>query len=261
MIIIEPPDMLFMARMQERVTRAMVRLPRAHVDDDDDEQLSVEGLAIVLNEPILTKTGDLIVFETTAFDAYLAKSSRPEFWLEHNPAKVVAKCGVEIAKIDGGLVFRAPLTGSRHESTVQRMVDSKEQAAISIGVTRNKERKEKIGKHDVVFVERATVDEVSLVKAGACEVAFARLVDSKYAPSLKDSAESKPFAIERGIHNIKVQRGKVADRLDVLKRKIEALEPKAVKKTESHVDKWYRDWNASFDAKSPAIAKWVQTRN
>jgi hypothetical protein len=45
--------------------------------------------------------------------------------------------------------------------------------------------------------------------------------------------------------------------------KLDRIEGKAtaVEKTESHMDKWYRDWNASFDAESPNIAKWAKTRN
>jgi HK97 family phage prohead protease len=263
MIIIDAADLPFINRMQARIARAFGfdRPPRAREPDDEESSLCVEGLAIVLDEPIATKTGDVIVFESTAFDAYLAKAPSTPFWLNHDASKVVGSTGLEIAKIEDGLVFRMPLNNSHYEATIRRMVESKEQAAISIGVTRNKERTEKIGKHDVVFVERATIDEVSLVKAGACEVAFARLVDSKYAPSLKDSAESKPFAIEQGMHNIKVQHSKVADRLNDIARKLDALEPKAVEKTESAVDTWYEKWNRSFDAATPAITKWAKQRD
>jgi HK97 family phage prohead protease len=263
-IITDPIDLPFINKMQARIARALGLdrpPPRAH-EPDEESSLCVEGLAVITDEPIATKNGDIIVFESSAFNEYLANAARPEFWLEHNSSKVVAKSGVEIAKIEGGIVFRAPITGSRYESKVQRMVDSKDQAAISIGVTHNKYRKEKVGDHDVIFVERATIDEVSLVKAGAVETAFARLVDSRYA-SLKESAKSKPFAIERGIHDIRVQHGKVVDRLAVLARKLSALEPKkpSVKKTESKVDAWFKRWNASEDAKAPAIQRWAEQRD
>jgi HK97 family phage prohead protease len=223
--------------------------------------LCVEGLAIVWDEPIGTKNGEIIVFESSAFDAYLEKAPSTPFWLDHDSSKVVGSTGLEIAKIDDGLVFRMPLNNSRYESAVRRMVDSKDKAAISIGVTRNKERTQKVGNHNVIFIERATIDEVSLCKRGACDVAFARIVDGKYA-SLKDSAKSKPFAIERGIHDIRVQHGKIADGIDVLKRKLEALEPKKpAAKTESKVDAWYKSWNKSFEAESPAITKWAKSRD
>ena len=226
MIIIPLADMFTINRMQARVARAFGfdRPKRARESEDDESSLCVEGLAVITDEPIATKTGDIVVFEKGCFDVYLASAPQTPFWLEHNSSKVVAKSGVEIAKIDGGgLAFRAPLAGSRYEATVCRMIDSATQAAISIGVTHDKYRTEKVGKHDVIFVDRATISEVSLVKAGACEVAFARLVDGKHA-SLTDSAKSTPFAIERGLHNIRVQQGKNVDRLDILARKIDALE-------------------------------------
>jgi HK97 family phage prohead protease len=263
-IVIDSADLPFINRMQTRIARAFGfdrPPPRAREHEEEDSSLCVEGLAIVFDEPIATKTGEVIVFESTAFDGFLAKAPRTPFWLNHDASKVVGSTGLEIAKIEDGLVFRMPLNNSRYEATIRRMVESNEQAAISIGVTRNKERKEKIGKHYVVFVERATIDEVSLVKAGACQTAFARLVDSKYAPSLKDSAESKPFAIEKGMHNIKVQHNKVVDRLDVIARKLSALEPKPVAKKESAVDTWYEKWNRSFDAATPAITKWAKARD
>src|ERR1700704_4201654 len=159
LIIIDPADMRFINRMQARVARARVRLPLAHDEDEDEESsLCVEGLAVITDEPIATKSGDVIVFEAGAFDAYLLSARRPPFWLSHDSSKVVATT-TEIAKIDGGIVFRASLAGSRYESTVRRMVDSATQAAISIGVTHNKYRKEKVGNYDVIFVERATIDE------------------------------------------------------------------------------------------------------
>ena len=39
----------------------------------------------------------------------------------------------------------------------------------------------------MIFVERATIDEISVVEAGACEVAFSRLIDANHSPSLKES--------------------------------------------------------------------------
>jgi HK97 family phage prohead protease len=224
-IIIDAADLPFINRMQARIVRAFGLdrpQPCAH---EPDEELCVEGLAVITDEPIATKNGEIIVFEVGAFDAYLASAPRTPFWLGHDSSKVVGMT-TEIAKIEGGLVFRAPLTGSRYENTVRRMVESKDQAAISVGVIHNKYRTERVGNHDVIFVERATIDEVSLVKAGAVETAFARLVDAKHVPSLKDSATSKPFAIERGLHNLKVQQSKKAQLIENIERKLSALEGK-----------------------------------
>jgi HK97 family phage prohead protease len=260
-IIIPLADMFTINRMQARIARAFgLDRPKPSAREPDEE-LCVEGLAIVWDEPIGTKNGEIIVFESSAFDAYLEKAPSTPFWLDHDSSKVVGSTGLEIAKIDDGLVFRMPLNNSRYESAVRRMVDSKDKAAISIGVTRNKERTQKVGNHNVIFIERATIDEVSLCKAGACDVAFARLVDGKYA-SLKDSAKSKPFKIEQGMHNLKVQHSKNVDRLDAIARKLSALEPKKpAAKKESAVDRWYEKWNRSFDAESPAITKWAKSRD
>jgi HK97 family phage prohead protease len=265
-IHIDAADLRFVKKMEARVARAL-GLDRPHEqkrEHEDDTILCVEGLAIVFEDPIATKTGDILVFEKSAFDDCLAKAPVTEFWLSHDKTQVVGSTnsGLEIAKTEDGLVFRMPLTNRRFASKIERMVNSETQSAISIGVTRIKERTERVGNHRVIFIEKAKIDEVSLVKAGACEVAFARLVDAKYSPSLKDSAKSKPFAIERGMHDLKVQHSKVADRLDVIARKLSALEQKkAVEKTESKVDAWYEKWNRSFDAESPAITKWAKSRN
>jgi phage head maturation protease len=227
-IHIEAADLRFSQKMMARVYRAMgmgrpSRTIRDDPDDEDASGLCVEGIAIVFDEPIATKNGEIIVFESTAFDSFLAKPASAQLWLEHNPAKVVAKGGLEFDKVKGGLVFRAPLAGSRYEATVRRMIESSEQAAVSIGVTRNRERKEKVGTNFVILVEQATIDECSIVKAGACEVAFARLAISDFA-TLKQSAASKPFAIEQGMHDVRVQSGKRAEKIAALAERLAGLD-------------------------------------
>jgi len=50
-----------------------------------------------------------------------------------------------------------------------------------------------------------------------------------------------------------------------LNGKLDRIEGKhtapVVSRPESNVDQWYRNWNASFDAESPNIAKCAKTRN
>jgi hypothetical protein len=93
-----------------------------------------------------------------------------------------------------------------------------------IGITRTKEREEKIGKHSVIFIEQSDLREASLVAAGACEQAFARIIDARYNGSLEDSVKSKPFAIKQGLHNVRVQRAKSKGHLPRLSDRLAVLE-------------------------------------
>ncbi|SDE12255.1 phage prohead protease, HK97 family [Bradyrhizobium brasilense] len=194
--------------------------------EEDEPRLCVEGLAVLLNEPIGTKTGDIIVFEDGAFDAHFSSSSRTEMWLAHDPTEVICSTnsGLEFANTEKGLAFRFPLDNKRYADTVKRMITSGKQAAVSVGVTRTKERAEMVGRHRVIFIESAELREVSLVAAGACESAFARLVDANHSPSLKDSVKSNPFKIDSGLHNIKTQREKNATRIDALMERLDTLD-------------------------------------
>jgi HK97 family phage prohead protease len=194
--------------------------------DEDEPRLCVEGLAVVFDDPIGTKTGEILVIESGAFNAHLSKNCRTEVWLAHDPTEIVCSTssGLEFAQTKDGLAFRFPLDNKRYAGTIQQMVASGKQAAVSVGITRTKEREEMLGRHKVTFVESAELREISIVAAGACDQAFARLIDANHSPSLEDSINSVPFKIDSGMHNIKTQSEKRTSRIDSLMQRLNALE-------------------------------------
>lgn len=208
-------------KMMQRYGRYLGRArPVGNVDYDDDcePRLCIEGIAVLTHEPIGLSTGEIIVIEAGAFDAHFASGARTEMWLAHDSTEVIGSTlsGMEFAETDNGLAFRFPLTNKRYAATIERMVSSGKQAAISVGITYTKARQETIGRHQVTFVESAVLRECSLVAAGACDSAFARLIDANYCPSLRDSINSTPFKLEGGLHTVKIK-------LEKQTRHIEAL--------------------------------------
>jgi HK97 family phage prohead protease len=229
LIHIDAADMRFMERMNQRIYGRHGRaLPRPVAEDDDDHEprLCVEGIAVLTDEPIGTKTGTILVIEQGAFDDHFASGSRTEMWLAHKSSEVICSTasGLEFAKTTNGLAFRFPLTNKLYADKVKRMVESGKQAAVSVGIIRLKERQEQIGRHTVTFVEKARLEECSIVLAGACPEAFCRLIDANHAPSLAESVKSVPFKIDSGMHNAKTQREKNATWAERLSLRLEAME-------------------------------------
>jgi HK97 family phage prohead protease len=219
-------------KMMKRYGRYIGRPPeRAEESDDDEPRLCIEGIAVLTDEPIGLKTGEIIVIEKGAFDAHLSSGARTEMWLAHDPKEVIGSTtsGMEFAKTNNGLAFRFPLTNKRYAATIERMVTSGIQAAISVGITHTKARQETIGRHKVTFIEVAELRECSLVEAGACEQAFARLIDANCSPPLRESINSTPFRIESGIHTVKVKAEKQAAQIEAMKTRTALLEQRARK--------------------------------
>ena len=194
-------------------------------DDGYEPRLCIEGWAIVFDEPILIQSGEIVVFERGCFDNHFADGCITEFWIAHDSTEVVGSnhSGLELCVTGDGLAFRLPLSNRRYADIIQRMVESTTQAAISVGITRSKEREEVRGGHKVIFIEHAGLRECSLVAAGSCEQAFARLIDANHNPSLEDSIKSVTFKIESGMHNIRTQGNKNRNRIETLKSQISAL--------------------------------------
>jgi HK97 family phage prohead protease len=195
-------------------------------NDDDAPRLCIEGKAVLTDEPIGLKTGEIIVIERGAFNDHFASGARTEVWFAHDPKEVIGSTasGLEFVETSDGLAFRLPLSNQRYADTIERMVTSGKQAAISVGITHTKSREEMVGRHKVTFVESAELREISLVAAGACDQAFARLIDADHALPLKDSIESISFKIDSGIHNAKTQRGKNASRIEALAERLDSLD-------------------------------------
>jgi HK97 family phage prohead protease len=216
----------------DRMIQKYAKYFRNQTRDESQEggyepRLCIEGWAVIFEEPILNKN-EILVFERGCFDEHIANGCRTEFWLAHDSTEVVGsnESGLELCVTGDGLAFRMPLSNRRYADTIMRMVESKKQAAISVGITRSKERTEMIGNREVIFIEHVELRECSLVAAGSCEQAFARLIDANQNPSLCESVNSITFKIESGIHNARVQGNNNSTRLRALKHRISALEAK-----------------------------------
>jgi HK97 family phage prohead protease len=186
----------------------------------------IEGWAVLTNEPIALQSGEIVVFESGCFDKHIAGLGT-DFRLAHDSAQVVGSTnsGLELYVADAGLAYRMPLTNESYSSTIKQKVKSNKQSAISVGITRSVERTEKIGKHDVVFIEQAELTECSLVAEGCCHQAFAYLIDANDSPSLKDSINSPSFKLESVAHNLRTQFVKKMRKLDALAERIASLHP------------------------------------
>jgi len=104
-----------------------------------------------------------------------------------------------------------------------------------------------------------------LCGAGACPNAFAGVVNAELEP-LERGKKGVMFTINFTAHKLKRMKQQVAERSEAtpaMVSKLDRIEGKApaAEKTESNIDKWFRTWNASFDAESPNIAKWYKKWN
>ena len=231
-IIVDPRALRARDRMIKKhgavLARSGSRLAkRVYVEDDEYEpQYCLEGIAIVYDEPYLTNTGDIIVPERGCLDEHFAKRARTEFWVGHDSEQVLSNPTTEIEFIEIGdtLAFRMPLTNNRNTTQIREMVQSGKQAAISVGLTRTKERKDKVGSHTVIYIESADLRELSACAEGSCDQAFARFIDANHNPPLKDSVNSFAFKLEHGMHNLKVQGKKNRTQLEALKDRISVLQ-------------------------------------
>jgi HK97 family phage prohead protease len=210
-----------MARYGKFINRAYPKSGRL----DDELALCIQGWAILFNEPIALQSGEIVVFERGSFDKHLA-NQKTDFLLAHDSTEVVGSTdsGLELYVADAGLAYRMPLNNRRYASTIKRKVESNSQSAISVGITRSIERTEKIGKHDVVFIEHAELRECSLVGEGCCEQAFATLIDANDSPSLKASVNSPSFKLESVAHNVRTQFTKRMRALEALTERITILQ-------------------------------------
>jgi HK97 family phage prohead protease len=192
-------------------------------DADAEPRFCIEGLCVLFDTPILNQHGDTIVFEPTAFDKYFESGRRPDFWLNHDKTKVVGS-NTELCILNEGVAFRLPLANKDYAATIKEMVASGAQDSISIGFIELKTRNEECFGHPVKFIEEADLVEVSAVPVGACKQAFSRLIDANNEPPLHESVNTSMFAIDYGMHNIKVIKKDNEVAIDWIERKLSALQ-------------------------------------
>jgi phage head maturation protease len=111
--------------------------------------------------------------------------------------------GLELEDSALGLLFRLPMHRAKNAAIVARMVDVGNRACASVCYEVADERTEEIGGHQVRVIGRANLREISLVKRGAIEQAFAFLSDSVNNPTVRGLERSTIFALDKLTHTLK----------------------------------------------------------
>ncbi|MCX7308980.1 MAG: HK97 family phage prohead protease, partial [Afipia sp.] len=146
------------------------------------EDIAVEGYAILYNEPLFTN-GEINVIESGSLSNSLKGSAPIYLQVNHDKERRIASTNDALAFVDDavGLGFRVDLEETKNGSYIKQLVSSRQNAAVSVGLTIEEDRVEKIGKHSVRFISRARLNEISLVREGACKDAFAGVVNTSYS--------------------------------------------------------------------------------
>ena len=107
-----------------------------------------------------------------AFSA--AQKRRAEFWIAHDPSRVVGSTdnGLGLHSDERGLAFRFRFPNTALGNEAKRLVADKEYMGMSVGCA-FQYRTETICDESVHIIHTAYLEEISLVKAGAIEKAFA----------------------------------------------------------------------------------------
>ena len=83
------------------------------------------------------------------------------------------------------------------------MVNSGQRACISVGVRILEDHRKTVGEHDVRFITKADLFEVSLVRDGCCETAHAATINTRYASDLEPGKKGLTFTFNQAAHNLK----------------------------------------------------------
>jgi HK97 family phage prohead protease len=233
-IIVDPRAMRARNRMFKKyggfILREGPRFNKSRVEEAAvvarEPRYCIEGICIFTETAIANQRGEIIVFEPTSLDNFIASDQRPELWLGHDNTKV-AGSGIELCAVNIGVAFRFDLTNKQYAATIRQMVESNTQDSISIGFTELKARDEVVHGHKVRFIEEASIREISLVPVGACKQAFARIIDANKEPPLSESVTSDMFGIEYDLHNIRSIRKDNDLAIDWLQQRLSSLENEA----------------------------------
>jgi HK97 family phage prohead protease len=269
MIIIDESDALILNRMAQRYANINSRVLAArNAAKDNVDGLALDGFALLYDQPLIYDN-EIWVFEAGCFSDSLRVSKEIFFQIDHDTNRRVASTRNALSFSDDeiGLAFRLGLDDLKQGAELKRMVDAGRRAAVSVGIKNDESHIKMFGKHPVRIITKAELFEISLVGAGKCPNAFVGVVNADFEP-LERGKKGSMFTINFTAHKLKRMKRAASNHSEALRSIASTLdrsEGKAqpvekTKKTESNIDKWYRSWNASFDAATPAITKWAKSR-
>jgi HK97 family phage prohead protease len=208
---------------RQRRTRARYGF-RVEEDDEPKRNQVLCGLGTAYLRPHIHR-GRIEMFAPGVFAASLASGRRVNLQLDHNGGMVVATTasGLELDETDLGLFFRLDLCRTKAADVITSMVDVGNRACASVAYQVENDHTEKFGGHDVRVITRPCLDEVSLVKRGAVEGAFAFLSDDKNNPTVQGMERSTVFALDRAHHNIRRTTKAQLDYVEQLTARVDAL--------------------------------------
>ena len=159
------------------------------------------------------------------FARSLASGQRIALQLDHDDGTVAASTanGLELAESDVGLLFRLDMRRVRNASAIHSIVDGNNRACVSVSYAVEQERIETFAGHKVRVITQASLRELSLVRRGVAEEAFAFVTDDVSNPSIAQLEDSDMFKICRADHNVRRATRAIQDDTAQLTARIDRL--------------------------------------
>lgn len=201
----------WMNRIDRGFTRAARKSPPVpeavfyNSDGTENQRPAVQGWACLHNKPF-AKDGRIVMFAGGCFIKSMCNSlQRKDVLLNHDPSLVVGSTdtGLEFCNHIDGLAFRLPLAGNRHAGKIKDLIDSADNASVSVGIEIIAHEVRKVGGYEVFAITEARIEEISLVGEPAVDGTCASLVDlDREEPDLWFAARSNTFAMDKSRSNL-----------------------------------------------------------
>lgn len=173
----------------------------AYFDEDVDPRVDVVALRY---RSCFKYQGDWYAFLPGCFDDSLEDGVG--LWIDHQEAtcQATTKSGLNIVSDDDSLRLSIDLDKVRQPTVVSGILRSESRSAASIGCTILASEDHIIDGLDVRIVSRARLNEVSLVRQGSHQHAFATLVDNNSTPPPRTNEMSATLQGAAALHKIKL---------------------------------------------------------
>jgi HK97 family phage prohead protease len=212
------------ARMQHRAYAAMGhKLPKGH-DNETERHPVLAGLATKFNQPFV-HDDQIKMLAPGVFTSSLATGQRIALQLDHDNGTAAANTdsGLALKETDLGLLFYLDLRRAKNPGAIHAIVDGGNRACVSVSYGVEQERCETYAGHKVRVITQASLKEISLVRRGVVEQAFAFITDNIYTPSIEGLDKSTVFALCRADHNVRRATKAIRDNTAQLKARVDRL--------------------------------------
>lgn len=216
-IEISPIDMMRHQQHLDRYRGFTGRHRSIRPENESVKDIVIEGYAILYNEPLIN-SGEINVIEAGSLSSSLQSAAPIFLQVNHDKERRIASTEDALAFVDDvvGLGFRVDLEETKNGSYIKQLVSSRQNAAVSVGLIIEESRVEKVGKHSVRFISRAKLNEISLVREGACADAFAGIVNSNYSEPVAAGRKGLVFKTNFALHKMQRFKSAMSERRDTL---------------------------------------------